>query len=302
MGYANKTVLVTGAGGFLGRHLVARLAPIAKSVHCVTRALQPPSDRSVVYHFTNLLDVDATFCLFDAIRPDIVFHLASASGGSAGLENVLPHVQNDIVTTVNCLLAAERTKAGRVIVPGSLEEPALSEVESGPRSPYALAKMTCVATARMFYNSYHTPTVVCRIFMGYGPGQKSRKVVPYIITSLLAGRAPNLSSGGRLLDWIFIDDAIDALVLAGMTPNIDGLTLDIGSGQLVRLIDLAKRIQRLIPGAPAISDSASYPAEAGRAADLDKTSRHLGWLPKTALDTGLEATVEHYASCPLMVS
>lgn len=295
MNYAGKTILITGAGGFLGRHLTYRTAAAGCAVHCVARARPSGAGGNIRFHSVDLRDAGETCALFRAVKPDVVFHFASASGGSKDLDNVLPHLQNDIDTTVNCLVAAQKAGTGRIIIPGSTDEPALGS-STIPDSPYAMAKTTCVNFGKMFHNLYGTPVVICRIFMAYGPGQKSRKVLHYIIRSMLAQEPPQLSSGARMVDWVYIDDTIDALMLSGLASGVEGKTLEIGSGELVSINEIARKVQRLIPNSP--------PAEAGaepfygsvRAADLDAAARYIQWSPKTSLDSGLRATVQWYTA------
>src|SRR6266404_2893870 len=143
--------------------------------------------------------------------------LASASGGSTDLDNVLPHLENDINTTVNCLVAAQKSGVGRFIIPGA-----------------------------------------------------------------------------RMVDWVFIDDVIDALVLAGAKPGLQGKALEIGSGVLVSINDVADKVRELIPGAPCAQTGAESFYGGVRAADLDAASRYIQWSPKVSLDEGLRATVQRY--------
>jgi UDP-glucose 4-epimerase len=279
--YSGKTVLITGASGFLGRHLAARLAEITRCVRCVSR-------RDV-----NLGDADATLDLFAKTKPEIVFHLASASGGSTGIDNVLPHLHDDINTTVNCLVAAQKVGVERFVIPGSTDETLPGAV---PESPYAMAKATCVRYGQMFHRLYGTPTVTCRIFMTYGPGQKPRKIVPYIVRSMLSGESPSVASPDRLVDWIHVDDAIEAILLSGITPGIAGETIDVGSGRLVSIGDLAAMIQGMIPKAPPITSANVPPFGGVREADLAPGQRLLGWTPRVALPDGLASTIEWYRS------
>ena len=160
--YEGASVLVTGANGFLGNHLIRRIEHIGGVVHRATRSS------------CNLRDANQTRELFERVRPDIVFHLASASGGSNSCNNVLPHLQDDIVTTANCLVAAQSLGVKRFVIPGSTDEPE----NDLPDSPYSMAKQTCVTYARMFNRLYNLPTVVCRLFMVFGPEQKPRKILP----------------------------------------------------------------------------------------------------------------------------
>jgi nucleoside-diphosphate-sugar epimerase len=159
-----------------------------------------------------------------------------------------------------------------------------------------MAKTVCVSYGRMFHALYGTPIVICRILMAYGPEQKSRKIVPYIIRSMLAGEAPKLASASRLLDWIYVDDAIDALVLAGSQPGIEGETFEIGSGKTLSIGDLAEQVRRMIPGAPQPSVIDHKPSGRGRCADLAQAAARLGWTPMVSLEEGLARTIEWYRS------
>ncbi len=291
--YVGRTILITGAAGFLGRHLTARVASLARSVVCVARGPRAGSHRNVRFHPVDLNDADRTCAFFDTVKPDIVFHLASASGGSTGVENVLPHLRDDICTTVNCLVAAQKTGVSRFVIPGSTDEPPPG-ADYVPDSPYSMAKMTCVTFGRMFHELYAVPTVICRIFMTYGPGQKPRKIVPFMIRSMLAHEAPTLNSGARLVDWVFVDDTVDALMLAGLKPEAIGKTVEIGSGALISIGDLAQKLRTMIPGAPPGKIGAGAFYGRARAADLGAASRYLQWSPKVSLDEGLLETVAWY--------
>src|SRR3954463_15116219 len=110
MAFAGQKVVVTGAAGFLGQHLIRRVANSACKVYCIARPsfIPPqPTPENVQYCNVNLRDYQQTLAFFEAHRPHVVYHLASASGGPVGIDNVLPHLEDDIATTVSCLVAAQ---------------------------------------------------------------------------------------------------------------------------------------------------------------------------------------------------
>ncbi len=148
----------------------------------------------------------------------------------------------------------------------------------------------------MFVALYGTPVVSLRPFMAYGPGQNPAKVIPYTILSLLRGEAPQLSTGDRALDWVYVDDVIDAFVAAASRPGIEGRTLDLGLGSAARIRDVVERLVRLV--APTITPRFGIrpdrPDARPRVADVEATATALGWRATTSLDTGLARTVEWY--------
>jgi nucleoside-diphosphate-sugar epimerase len=136
--------------------------------------------------------------------------------------------------------------------------------------------------------------------MTYGPGQKEHKIIPHTIKSMLRGESPALSSGRRLVDWIYVDDVIDGFMKAGIAPEAVGMDIDIGSGSLTSIRAVVEEIHHLIPGAPkpgfgSLQDRAK---EQVRVADLTLARQVLDWTPKTSLSDGLRQTVEWYKNSP----
>jgi len=137
------------------------------------------------------------------------------------------------MTAFNLLIAGAENSAGRMVLAGSFEEP--DEVDTAPCSPYAAAKWAASGYARMFHALYQVPVVVAKIFMVYGPGQLDyTKLIPYVTLSLLRGEAPMLSSGARLVDWIYVDDVVDGLIGCAQAPGIEGRTVNSDQARCIR--------------------------------------------------------------------
>jgi UDP-glucose 4-epimerase len=150
----------------------------------------------------------------------------------------------------------------------------------------------------MFASLYGTPVTTARTFMVYGPDQPDRtKLVPYTITALLRGEAPQLTSGQRLVDWVYVDDVVDALVTLAASPEAVGRVLDVGSGRLHSVRHVVETIAGIVGAgvAPRFGDLADRPAEVERVADVAEAARVCGWAPATALEEGLKRTVAWYA-------
>ncbi len=291
-----RRALVTGGRGFIGSALCRQLTAAGADVYSVGRT--PPADaddpRALV---CDLQEIDATRALFDRVRPDFVFHLASHVLGARTTDVVLSTYHSNLTSTVNLLVAAQEHRCRRVVLTGSLEEPVPSMEWSIPSSPYAAAKSAAGAYGRMFHALFGLPVVILRVFMVYGPGQNDiKKLIPYVITSLLNGEEPSFTSGAREVDWIYVDDVAEAFVRAATADGIDGATLDVGSGQLVAVREVVEQIYRIMGSAtaPVFGQVSDRPMEQVRSADTATSERLLGWRPRTALPEGLRATAAWY--------
>jgi UDP-glucose 4-epimerase len=305
--------LVTGASGFIGTALCRRLIELGVRVHAVSR--NPPAGAgarhwrcSVVDDISDgilaskiqwwdadMVELEAVRSLVRAIRPNATFHLASLATGSRSLEMVLPILQNNFMTAFNLLIGIAENGAGRIVLAGSFEEP--DEVDPVPCSPYAAAKWSASGYARMFFALYQTPVVIAKIFMVYGHGQSDHtKLIPYVTTSLLRGEAPRLSSGVRLVDWIYVDDVVDGLVRCAQTPGIDGRTVELGSGELHSIREIVEQLADLVacPVDPLFGALPDRPFERSKKADTAGSYKLIGWQPSTSLQAGLTRTIEWY--------
>lgn len=287
-----RRIVVTGARGFLGRHLCRRLADAGAEVHGVSR--RPPPSRSgpVRWRQADVALVEHVDRLWGEVRPHVVYHLAGCVDGAPRLDLLLPTYHSLLTSAVN-LLAAATASGGRLVLVGSLEEQLAIDDGVPPASPYGAAKTAASMYAAMCHALFRTPVVVLRTFMVYGPGQPEWKLIPSTITALLAGASPELSSGQRRLDWTYVDDAIAALVAAGSAEGIEGRVLDVGSGRLVSVRDLVGRLLAIV-GAdvePRFGVLADRPERVARAADVAATRQALGWEPEIDLEEGLARTV-----------
>lgn len=296
---AGKSVLVTGGSGFIGTSLCRELQRRGADVHATSRA--PLIGSGVTWHTCDVADHRATEKLFRTIGPHLVLHLASHVDGSRTVDAVLPTFRDNLGSTVNVLVAAQKAECERVVLVGSAEEPAPSLDWSVPRSPYAAAKHAAAAYGRMFHALYDLPVTTLRVAMVYGPGQRdTSKLVPYTITSLLSGHPPRFTSGTRQADWIYVDDVVDALIAAAVAPRLGGLTLDVGTGTLTTVRRVVELLYELITPdlVPEFGSLVDRPMDQTEPADIETTFRHLGWRSETSIETGLSRTVSSYRSKP----
>jgi UDP-glucose 4-epimerase len=297
-----QTVLITGAAGFYGQNLLSRLSGSGAHVVSVCRDLSKVSaiaQEQCKWVEADLADRAQTDELFRVTKPSIAFHLTSASLGGTEIANVRASIAGDLMPTLNILESAARSQVGRVVLPCSMEEPfpaidADSELAI-PETPYALSKLVCGLYGRFFRHAYDLPVVVVRCFLTYGPHQKPYKLIPYVIRSLQRGEAPKLSSGTRLIDWVYVDDLVSALIAAATVPQIPDRVLEIGTGELRTIREVVTIIRDLMGGPEPVFGAVAARGHE-RAARIGPALSLLNWTPKTSIESGLRRTIQFYTA------
>lgn len=241
MGESQRNVLITGASGFIGAHLCRALVQQGHRVVGISRRRPEAVPADAIRKQVDLGNAKAVAALMRDEKPEVIYHLASHVAGSRDRTLVRPTFEANLASTVYLMDAAAERGCRRFILTGSLEEP--EQVQAAPSSPYAAAKAAATAYARMFHALYDFPAVIARLFMVYGPDQKDqRKLVPYVINALLAGQSPRMSSGTRLVDWIYVADVVEGLMKLAAADGVEGATIDLGTGQLESVRFVVERI------------------------------------------------------------
>jgi UDP-glucose 4-epimerase len=289
----DRRVLVTGATGFVGRHLCRRLRHLGADVHVLTRRSlhqDPRALEGTTEHRGDLLDAQGCADVVRRVRPDVVLHLASLVAGHRESALALPMLAAHTRAAVAVMSAAHEVPGCRVVLAGSIEEPRGDEA---PVSPYAAAKGAATAYARLFHAQWDLPVTVLRIAMVYGPDQPdARKLVPYVCACLRDGVAPSLSSGVRAVDWVHVDDVVDAFVRAATAPDAPGRVLDIGSGRTATIAEVVTTLADIAGyrGPLGFGEVSDRRHDVAHVADPGPAARHLGWRAVTDLREGLAGT------------
>ncbi|WP_171074924.1 NAD-dependent epimerase/dehydratase family protein [Nonomuraea basaltis] len=290
-------VLVTGAAGFIGSHLVTRLRALGVQVHAVSRRPQR-ARHGEIWHMAHLSDAGATMRLFQSVRPSVLFHLAAEVTGSRGDDVVRATLESNVIGTVN-VLAAARECGVKTVLTGSIEEPRPGNGHAPSSSAYAMSKWAATGYAQLYHRLWDLPVTVLRPSMVYGPAQPdTTKLVPYVTLCLLRGQRPRLTRGTKLADWIYVDDVVDAFVLAGESDKAVGHALDIGTGLKTPASEIVERLYRITGAStvPEFGTAPDRPHDITQVGDITPAADQLGWHPVTELDEGLRRTVDWYAS------
>lgn len=292
---SGQRVLVTGAAGFIGGTLCSRLSASDALVTGVGRGKRPDGfvGEWVVCELT---DQEAVQMLVAQVKPTFVFHLAGRTLGDQGEEAIWPTLRDNLLATLPMLSSLIGRNCKRVIMTASLRDPE-GISEPVPTSPYAASKSASSAYGRMFHRLYRLPVVIARPFMVYGPGrQDMNKLVPYVASRISAGNIAAISSGEAAFDFVYVDDVVDGLLALACVDGLEGRTIDLGTGRLVTVAQVAKAMAREL-GSPHLLSLGAVPDrrfEPELAANVELTAALTRWRAKVSLETGIERFMAWY--------
>jgi len=262
MNIDSSVVLVTGAGGFIGSHLVEELARQGAKLRCFVRynsRNDPGLLKMLPYEVReNLEIVSADLTSPEAVREavegtEIVFHLGAIISIPYSYAHPREVLAANVQGTLNVLLAARDAGVGRVVhtstseVYGSAEYVPIDEKHPlCAQSPYSASKIAADKLAESFGRSYALGVVTVRPFNTYGPRQSDRAVIPTIITQALTGDEVYLGATHPRRDLTYVSDTVAGLIAAGYGEDLEGQTINLGSGQDISIGDLGYRIIDLV--------------------------------------------------------
>jgi UDP-glucose 4-epimerase len=301
-----KRVMVTGANGFLGAHLVKRLLSEGATVDAVVRAAVEPSSAihglgpEVTSHQVDLTDRAAVGRLVERAVPELVIHCAALTHVGQSFDRVDENIRTNIGGTVNLLHALDGryqrfVYVGSSDVYGDVPTPFREDGPVSPVSPYAVSKYAAERFCRMYHQAYGWPIVCLRPFNAFGPHQTTDRIIPSLILAALAGKDLDMTEGRQTREFMYVDDVVEAFVRALWTPGIEGEVINVSGGQEVSIRELAITVLTLLgnPVQPLFGALDYRPNEIWRMyGDTTKVRALLGWTPTTSLVDGLSATIE----------
>ena len=300
-------ILVLGGAGFLGARLVRKLCLAGVRPHLVLRADSPMTriEDLVQYcsiHFGDLTDQTFLNKVIEQILPDLIFH-AVGHGSHMGQNHRNSVFQSNLLVTHNLLVAAEMVPNCRIIYSGtSLEQgmknsPLQEKGSADPVSYYAATKAAALILIRQAARYEKRPIVILSPFAIYGPGEPVKRLIPTAIWAGMHGGVLALTQCGFVRDFVYVDDVVEAYLLAAVNDHVLGEDINIAGGKpvsnegVVELIEqeLGNDIEKQL-GAypPRVTDTTFW------CADISKARHLLDWEPRHSLKQGLRKTIDWY--------
>jgi NAD dependent epimerase/dehydratase len=315
--WSSRPVLVTGAGGFIGSHLVEALAAAGARVRAFIRYtsrsspglladLPPELLREVEIVRGDLRDAAA---VREACRGvSHIFHLGALIAIPYSYLHPAEVVETNVIGTLNVLLAARELGVERLVHTSTSEVYGTARQvpipESHPlqgQSPYSASKIGADKLAESFYCAYGLPVVTVRPFNTYGPRQSARAVIPTIITQALTQDCVRLGNLEPRRDLTYVSDTVAGFLAAGVADGVVGETVNLGANGEVTIGELARTIIRLV-GRPVeivqdVQRLRPAKSEVMRLWSDNRRARELmGWEPLVPLDDGLRQTIAWVAT------
>lgn len=304
----NKKVLVTGADGFIGSHLAARLvklgANVSASVHSEKDHWRLASvAKQIQVYEGDLSDQNEARKILKASKPEIVFNAAGSVNTARDLsilDEVLCNTYNITHAMLNAALedgVENFVQFGTIEEYGTAKAPFDENSREEALSPYSLGKLMATNEARLVSRLKGMRVTIVRPAATFGPRQGFGMLIPNLIKSGLAGTDFNMRGGDQLRDFVYINDLVDGLILAGESKSGAGEIINLGSNRGTSIKVVAEMVNEAMGNTIKINYGALPYREPGNVEiymDSTKAEKLLGWSPKIPLKDAITETVKWY--------
>ena len=320
MSLADKRVLVTGAAGFIGSHLVQRLLAERADVRAMTHYRGDPSLHNLEFLAQEEAsrlevirgDVEDPFFVRRAVEGcEVVFHLAALIAIPYSYVAPASYVATNVSGTLNVLEACRSEGTPRMVHTSTSECYGTARYtpidENHPlqgQSPYSASKIAADKIVESYYNAFDLPVVTIRPFNTYGPRQSARAVIPTIISQLAVGRPTiRLGSLAPVRDFTFVTDTAAGFLCGATAEGVEGQVFNLGVGKGITVGELARKIIELF-GSDAQIETEEQRLRPEKSevlaliSDNRAAAERIGWQPQVSLDQGLRQTIEFVRDHP----
>jgi UDP-glucose 4-epimerase len=302
-----RKVFVTGATGFIGRHLVKRLVAEGYSVGALVRSsssLRKTEGMGEISPYEgDVRNYDDLKKAFSAFQPDAVIHLVTYYAVMHRADEIGVMLDTNVKGTINLLEAAKESGTVKLFINTSTcavykpENRLLTEQDAvRPQNLYAMTKLQAEEACSYYAEAFDLPCVTLRLFPPYGPGDHERRLIPYVIDSIIKNVPPNLTTGKQEWDFVYIDDIISAFVATlKASPFSDKHPIfNIGTGNAVSIRTVVEKIRHAL-GSDIDLPWGSVPHRVNEvwynSSNSSQAANVLGWKPETGIDDGITRTV-----------
>jgi dTDP-glucose 4,6-dehydratase len=312
-----KKTLVTGAGGFIGSHLVEALVRMGAKVSVFVR-YNSRGDLGLLERLPGEIKQEIEVFAGDLKDPEalrqpargceLVFHLGSLIAIPYSYINPMDFVQTNIVGTANLLNSCLGDNVEKIVHTSTSEVygtavycPMDEKHPLQAQSPYSATKIAADKLTESYHRAFGLPVAIARPFNTYGPRQSARAIIPTIILQALNGDKVMLGSVHPTRDFTYVEDTVSGLIELAKSPDSIGEVINIGCGREISIGELAQVILSIIGKKAEIfkEDRRVRPetSEVERLmCDNSKASKLLGWEPRTSLKEGLSRTIDWFKS------
>ena len=313
MNLKNKKVLITGADGFIGSHLVESLVCRCSHLtaltlynsfnnHCWLEHVSPQVKSNIKIISGDVRD--QAFINQAVKNVDVVFHLAALIAIPYSYHAPESYVDTNIKGTLNILNASLNNEIEKVLITSTSEVygtadyvPIDEEHPKKPQSPYSATKIAADSLAKSFSSSFDLPVTIVRPFNTYGPRQSARAIIPSIISQLLAGEEKiYLGDLSPTRDLNYVEDVVNGFICIAESEKSMGEEINISTGLEISMADLTDLLIQLInPQATIVQDSARLRppnSEVFRLLGSNEKLKYItNWEPRYDMKQGLEKTI-----------
>jgi len=294
-------LLVLGGNGYLGNKIILQALEknwkvVSVSKKRNSRQLEHKNLKNLFFDMTNLKKLKS----LSRYHFDYVVNVSGYVDHSLFCKNGIEIANNHLIMVLNLISILSRKKLKKFMQIGSSEEYGVessSLIETNrelPFTPYAASKVALTHFLQMLHRSESFPVSIMRLFLVYGPNQKSNRIIPYVIQNCQTNQAFKISEGKQLRDFIYIDDAVDAIFLALKSSKSNGQIYNLGSGKGITIRVLVNQIRKIIGGGKPKFGSYKNLRQENKSlvAKISKIKKDLKWKPKINLENGLNRTIE----------